>query len=154
MKVNFVFLGKTKEKYLAAAIKDYLERLNRYLPASITILKDKKIVGEDSRIILEEGKQLIEKTGKNSFVVALAPYGVELTSEQLAESIGTWERQAFQNIFFLIGGPMGLSAEVTKRADFVLSLSKMTFTHEMARFILLEQMYRAFSIRAGAKYHK
>jgi 23S rRNA (pseudouridine1915-N3)-methyltransferase len=154
MKLDLVFLGKTKEKYLAAGIKDYTERLKRYASASITTLKDKKRVGEDSRIISEEGKQLLEKTGENSFVVALDPAGVMLTSEQLAQKIELWEGQALQNVSFLLGGPLGLSDEVKERADFLLSLSQMTFTHEMARFILLEQLYRAFSIKAGSKYHK
>ena len=154
MKLDLVFLGKTKEKYLAAGIKDYSDRLSRYVSTSITTLKDKKRAGEGSRVILEEGKQLLEKTGKNSFVVALDPSGVELTSEHLAKKIELWERQAFQKVIFLIGGPMGLSEEVKKRADFLLSLSQMTFTHEMARFILVEQLYRAFSIKAGSKYHK
>jgi 23S rRNA (pseudouridine1915-N3)-methyltransferase len=103
---------------------------------------------------LEEGKQLLSKIEKKAFVVALDPTGSALTSEQLAEKIELWENQAYPIIIFLIGGPTGLSNEVQERADFILSLSQMTFTHEMARFILLEQLYRAFSIKAGSKYHK
>jgi 23S rRNA (pseudouridine1915-N3)-methyltransferase len=154
MKINLFFLGKTKEKYLASGIKDYFERLRRYTTVSITILKEKKRACDDNQIVLEEGKQLLSKIEKKAFVVALDPTGSALTSEQLAEKIELWENQAYPIIIFLIGGPTGLSNEVQERADFILSLSQMTFTHEMARFILLEQLYRAFSIKAGSKYHK
>ncbi len=154
MKFELVVIGKTNEAYLAAGIADFQKRLERYCPVVIKIVKEKrgKIAGKVR--IAEEGGQLLAQASANSLIVALDRTGRLLSSEDLSENIGRWRDSGRQVISFIIGGPLGLSAEVLKRADLVISLSKMTFTHEMARLILLEQLYRGLAILAGSKYHK
>ncbi len=154
MRAKILFLGKTKEKYLADGIADYLKRLKRYVRAEVKIIKEKSRKSSDNLQIKEDGCQLLQNAGAKSYIVALDPTGQELTSEKLAGLIGKWEQQSKQEVTFIIGGHLGLSDEVKEKANFVLSLSKMTFTHEMARLLLIEQLYRAFSIKAGSKYHK
>lgn len=157
MKLEFLFLGKTREQYLAQGIADFSKRLSHYVPAEIKILKDvrrgKKNVSED-KIIALEGEALLGAVARNSIPVVLDVTGKLLTSEEVAGKFAKWEGQGVKNISFLIGGPMGLSPAVLKAANFIWSLSSLTFTHEMARLVLLEQVYRAYTIKAGEKYHK
>ena len=102
----------------------------------------------------EEGKVLLEQVPAGWLKVALDPGGKLVSSEELAEKITGWENRSVKGISYLIGGPLGLSAEVMRSADLTLSLSRMTFTHDMTRLILIEQIYRAYTIKAGEKYHK
>ena len=159
MKIILPLLGKTKEQYLAAGIDDYAGRLRRFVPLDLPALKEKKnATKEDSaRLQHEEARILLgslPQLGGATKVVALAPAGQQLSSEDLADLLCRWEDQGVREIAFLIGGPTGLAAELVQKADYVLSLSRMTFTHEMARLLVLEQLYRAFSIKAGTGYHK
>lgn len=156
MKLLLNFLGKTREPYLEAGIKDFRSRLGHYARLEIKILKDvRRIKGEpDSRFIQQEADILLGAVPKGSLVVALDAAGRQLTSRELAGQLGRWQGEGRPAVSFLIGGPSGLAASVLQEADLVLSLSRMTFTHEMARLILLEQLYRAYTIRAGEKYHK
>jgi 23S rRNA (pseudouridine1915-N3)-methyltransferase len=154
MRAKILFLGKTKEKYLAAGIADYLKRLKRYVQVEIKIIKEKNRRGSEKLQIKADGCQLLENLGVKPFIVALDSTGQEISSGNLANLLSKWEQQSRQEVTFIIGGHLGLSEEVKEKADFVLSLSKMTFTHEMARLLLIEQLYRAFSIKAGSKYHK
>ena len=154
MKFDLIFLGKTNEAYLAAGIDDFHKRLQRYCRVNIKIVKEKRGKLADHARITEEGSLLLAQVEPNSFVVAVDRNGLQATSEELADYIRHWRDSGKQIVTFLIGGPLGLAAEVVQRADLILSLSKMTFTHEMARLILLEQLYRGFAILAGTKYHK
>lgn len=154
MRLEFVFPGKTKESYLIEGIEDFRKRLGHYVKTDFRIIKDRGGSKDPVRAKMYEGEQLLEYCSKSSFKVALDPQGKELTSEDLASLVGKWENQGRQVISFIIGGPEGLSRAVLDCADMVLSLSKMTFTHEMARLLMLEQLYRAYSIKAGSKYHK
>lgn len=156
MKIELLFLGKTKEKYLAAGIDDFVKRIQRYAQIEIHTIREKRF-GEsapDSLIRDEEAKVLLERVNQPTMLIAMDSTGKQVSSDKFAELIQQWQEQGRRSITFLIGGPTGLAPAVTKKADFILSLSKMTFTHEMARLILLEQVYRAFSILAGTKYHK
>lgn len=155
MKFEFFFLGKTREKYLDAAIKDYADRLSRYVPVEIIVLKEKHSRrNPDEALKRNDAALLLEQVGSTSYCVVLDPGGQQPDSEQLAAVLGKWEDQGRQSICFLIGGHLGLHSSVLERADMTLSLSSLTFTHEMTRFILLEQLYRACSIKAGHNYHK
>ncbi len=155
MRFVFLFLGKTREKYLDQAISDYAERLRRYVPVEIKVLKEKNAKNDSDAVIMaREAKLLLSRTDDSSFTVALDPPGREQTSEELAHTLENWENCGLQTITFLIGGYLGLEQRVLDRADLTWSLSRLTFTHEMTRFILLEQLYRACSIKAGHNYHK
>ena len=156
MQLTFLFLGKTKESYLAAGIDDFSKRLKRYAQVSIKIIKEKKWASKesDAKIKGEEGETLLANIPPSSFVVALDRTGRQIDSEELATLLTKWEGRGVRSVTFVIGGPLGLADKVLAQANVTLSLSKMTFTHEMARLILLEQLYRAFSINAGTGYHK
>lgn len=154
MRLELIFPGKTKESYLKRGIDDFAERLSRYVKLDFKIIKDRSGSGDMTRAVQLEGKLLLENCSKSSYMVALDPGGRQLSSEEFAGTVGKWEVEGRQIVSFVIGGPEGLSALVLDKADLLLSLSRMTFTHEMARLLLLEQLYRAYSIKAGTKYHK
>lgn len=156
MKCIVPLLGKTKEPYLAAGIADFAGRLRHFAELDLPVVREKKRAAKDdsARLAREEGQALVHGLPRSARIVALAPGGSQLSSEEFAGLLGRWEEQGIREAAFLIGGPTGLPADLVRDADFVLSLSRMTFTHEMARLLLLEQLYRAFSIRAGTGYHK
>lgn len=156
MRFELLFLGKTKEKYLAAGIEDFCNRLNRYAEVEIKTLKEIKWGSNESpeKIKKEETARLLAACTQPTMIVALDPGGKQASSEELAQLLQQWEEQGRRKITFIIGGPLGLAQPIRQSADLLLSLSAMTFTHEMARLLLLEQLYRASSIRAGSKYHK
>lgn len=155
MKFLVPFLGKTRETYLAAGIEDYAERVRRFFPVELPVLKEKHSRSQSPEMVKKtDARQLLEK-GKSAGVrVALDPTGKTMDSEGLAKLLAKWDNQGVQVGCFYIGGHLGLHSSVIDDADLVLSLSRLTFTHEMTRLILLEQLYRACSINAGHKYHK
>ena len=156
MKLYLPFLGKTREQYLAAGIDDFSKRLKHFVQIEHPIIKEKKKSAKDSpdRLKNEESRLLLQNLSKSVIIIALDPTGRQMSSEGFAELITKWENQGVKEAAFLIGGPLGLGDEIIQKADLVFSLSKMTFTHEMARLLLLEQLYRAFTIKAGTGYHK
>lgn len=154
MKFLFLSPGKIKESYLQKGIDDFSKRLQHYVKVEIHTVKEKKGRYSVKQQKDEEGRQLLAKVGKSSFVIALDPNGKQTSSEGLANYLDNWEMRGYGAVCFLIGGPNGLSDRVLERADFCLSLSKMTLTHEMSRLVLLEQLYRAYTIKKGTGYHK
>ncbi len=156
MRLELLFPGKTREEYLARGIDDFAGRLRRYVELELRVVKAAKPGrGEDeARLIREEGRLLLSRVPPEAFLVALDPGGRLLDSPELAQRLGHWEEQGREKLIFVIGGHLGLAPEVLARADFALSLSPLTFTHEMARLLLLEQLYRAWNIRQGTAYHK
>ncbi|NOX25459.1 MAG: 23S rRNA (pseudouridine(1915)-N(3))-methyltransferase RlmH [Deltaproteobacteria bacterium] len=154
MKFELIVLGKTNEEYLAAGIADFQKRLQRYCQVTIKTVKERRGRIADKARLREEGSQLLAQVAADSLIVALDRTGRQLSSLELAENIGRWRDSGKRVVTFIIGGPLGLSPEVLERAAMVISLSKMTFTHEMARLLLFEQLYRGFAILAGTKYHK
>jgi len=156
VKIILPLLGKTKEQYLGAGIDDFAGRLRRFVQLELPVLKEKKSGAKEdaARLQNEEAQILLGSVPQSAKVVALAPLGQQLSSEELADLLCRWEDQGVREIVFLIGGPTGLAPKLVEKADYVLSLSRMTFTHEMARMLVLEQLYRAFSIKAGTGYHK
>lgn len=152
MKHELIFLGKTKDGFIAEGIENYVSRLKHYTQVSVKTLREKKSSGQANAE--EEGRQLLEAVTNGWLKVALDSRGRQYTSEEFAELISHWEQRGVKGACYLIGGPTGLAPEVTKEADVCLSLSKMTFTHDMVRMLLMEQLYRAYTIKGGEKYHK
>ncbi len=155
MKMKIILISKTKTEYVQAE-QEFLKRLQRYAEVEILNLKEEPITKNRSNdeIMEIEGKRILDKLDKDYFTVALHLMGVQKTSEEFADLIE--ENRDFKGakICFIIGGPLGLSQNVLNKADLVLSFSKMTFTHQLIRLLLLEQIYRGFEILKGTGYHK
>lgn len=154
MKLRFVWVGKTRNASVKELINQYLERVNKFGRVEIVELRDGKDVGSIRAIIEKEGKDILSRTAADGFIVALDERGHELDSRSLARFIEKQRVAGTKQITFVIGGHAGLSEEVKERADFVLALSRMTFTHELARALLFEQVYRAFTIIHDLPYQK
>jgi len=154
MRHQLLFLGKIKERFIEEGVREYSSRLQHYSSFSITVLKEKGRGRGKSLTVEEQGKLLLQAIPAGALVVALDPQGKQFSSESLAGQIIKWEMQAVKQICYLIGGPDGHGPEVIAAADLLLSLSQMTFTHDMARLLLIEQLYRAYTIKAGEQYHK
>ncbi|MDY0390224.1 MAG: 23S rRNA (pseudouridine(1915)-N(3))-methyltransferase RlmH [Desulfobulbus oligotrophicus] len=155
MKLLIPLLGKTKESFLDSAIREYTIRLNRFLTVELPVLREqRRRKTTDETIRAAEAVQLLEQATTANFCIALDPKGISVTSEELAGMLNRWRHQGLGLICFFIGGYSGLHSSVLHRADQILSLSHLTFTHEMTRMILLEQLYRACTIIAGHNYHK
>ena len=159
MRINIVCVGKIKEKYLKLGIDEFKKRLSKYCKLEIIELDDEKapenLSDKEMEMIKEkEGKKILSKIKDNSYVIALAIDGKNLSSEELADTINKLGIRGVSNITFVIGGSLGLSDEVLSRADYKLSFSKMTFPHQLMRLILLEQVYRSYRINNGEPYHK
>jgi 23S rRNA (pseudouridine1915-N3)-methyltransferase len=155
MKLRFVWVGKTKRAPIKQLIQEYVERVSRFTQVEIVELRDRDDVGGDARKIIEkEGEDILSRTAADTFVVALDERGRELDSLKLAEFVEKHRVSGTRQITFVIGGHNGLSESVRKRANLVLALSRMTLTHELARVLLIEQVYRAFAIIHDLPYQK
>lgn len=152
MKVNIVCVGKIKEKFFTDAIGEYLKRLTRFADVKIIeVDEESKLTNLEQKSRAEGEKLLAKSSGK---IVALDGGGKLLSSTEIADFIHSKEINGFSEISFVIGGSNGLSKEVLSRADLVLSFGKITFPHQLFRVVLVEQIYRAFTILAGVPYHK
>jgi 23S rRNA (pseudouridine1915-N3)-methyltransferase len=155
MKLRFVWIGKTKRAPVKQLIQEYLERVGRFAQVEVVELRDRDDVGGDARKIIDkEGEDILSRTASDSFVVALDERGREMDSIKLAELVERHRVTGTKQITFIIGGHNGLSDAVRKRANLVLALSRMTLTHEFARVLLTEQVYRAFTIIHDLPYQK
>ncbi len=146
MKFRFVWIGKTKDKNWRALQEDYLSRLSHFVRCEIVEIKD---AGKEI-----ESKRISENLNQKNFVCLLDVEGRSISSHKLAGEIEKWQNRGLKEIVFVIGGADGVSSEVVERADYSLSLSFLTLTHEMARVVLLEQLYRAYTIIKGFPYQK
>lgn len=153
MKFHFVWIGKTKDNNCAALVTDYLVRIKRFAHSDLSELKEQGSADE-RRVVAAESVKILNAIEKDDFVVLMDERGLAMTSLELAEFIGTRQQSGTKRLAFVIGGFAGVSDEVRQRANMELSLSRMTLTHELARVILTEQIYRAFTILAGLPYHK
>jgi 23S rRNA (pseudouridine1915-N3)-methyltransferase len=153
MKLRFVWIGKTRSAPIKELIEGYNGRISKFAAVEVTELRDRT---DDSaaRIIEKEGEDLLSRTESTPFLVALDERGREIDSIKLAELIEKHRLAGTKEIAFVIGGPHGLSSAVRERADFVLALSRMTLTHELARVVLMEQVYRAFAIIHDLPYQR
>ncbi len=154
MNINIVCVGKIKEKYLKLGIDEFKKRLSKYCKLDVIELDDEKAPENlsDKEMLMikdKEGKKILSKVKANSYAIALAIDGKNLSSEELADTMSKLAVRGNSHITFIIGGSLGLSDEVLSRADYKLSFSKMTFPHQLMRLILLEQVYRAYRINNG-----
>ncbi len=159
MKITLITVGKIKEKYWNMAIDEYSKRLSRYCKLNIIEVADEKTIEEPSQaqanaIKDKEGERILTNIPEGAYVIALAIEGKMLDSVELSKKLDDLGLMGNSNIVLIIGGSLGLSEKVMKRADYKLSFSKMTFPHQMMRVILLEQIYRAFRISSKEPYHK
>ncbi|MBQ2971623.1 MAG: 23S rRNA (pseudouridine(1915)-N(3))-methyltransferase RlmH [Ruminococcus sp.] len=158
LNVNIICIGSLKEKFFSDAVNEYKKRLQRYCKFNIIELSEEKITDQQTqaqidKTLSKEGEKILSKIGKSDFVFAMCIEGKFLSSEELSQKLNDVSL-SYGTVDFVIGGSWGLSDEVKKRADFKLSVSKMTFPHQLFRVMLSEQIYRAFTISANAKYHK
>lgn len=159
MKITLVTVGKIKEKFYTEALAEYAKRLSRYCKLEIVQVADEKTPDkaselEEQQIKKREGERILAQIKDGAYVIALAIEGKMLDSEELAKKIEQLGVGGTSQIVFVIGGSLGLSDAVLKRADYKLSFSKMTFPHQLMRVILLEQIYRSYRIIVGEPYHK
>lgn len=158
MKITIVTAGKIKEKYLSEGIREFLKRLGPFANVRIVEINEEKMKdnpseAEKQQTLTAEGQRLLKQVPEGSYLFVLDVYGKMLSSEELAAKLDKLGLEGKSNITFLIGGAFGLSSEVRAAADMLLSFSSMTFTHQMVRLLLVEQIYRAFKINRGEKYH-
>lgn len=158
-RINIICVGGLKEKYLKDACSEYIKRLGPFCKLSIMEVDEYKISDGMSKscvdkALMMEGKEIISKINSDSFVVSLCIEGKMLSSKSLADKLEKLFIYENSNVTFVIGGSYGLSEEVKDISDFKLSLSSMTFPHQLTRVILLEQIYRVFQILSSGKYHK
>lgn len=159
MKITLVTVGKIKEKFYTDAIGEYSKRLSRYCKLDIVQVADEKTPDSASeaveRLIKDkEGEKILSSIKDGVYVIALAIDGEMLDSVELSEKINGLGIGGVSQIVFVIGGSLGLSDAVLRRADYKLSFSKMTFPHQLMRVVLLEQIYRSYRIISGEPYHK
>lgn len=159
MKITIVCVGKIKEKFYRDALAEYTKRLSRYCSLTITEVADEKTKEQASEtecaIIKDrEGERILKSIRDDGYVIALAIDGKTLDSVELSEKIDKLGLSGKSNVYFVIGGSLGLSDAVMKRADYKLSFSRMTFPHQLMRVILSEQIYRSYRIINHEPYHK
>lgn len=146
MKIRFLWVGKTKDKNWRALQDEYLSRLSHFVKYEIIEIKD----GTKET----ESKLILEKVNQSHFVCLLDVKGRSISSPELAKELEKWQNRGLKEITFIIGGAEGIASRVVEMADYSLSLSFLTFTHDMARVVMLEQLYRAFTIIKGFPYQK
>lgn len=146
MKITLIVVGKLKEKFLVEGVAEYLKRLRKFAKVEVREVPE-------CRTVDEEGQKLLSLVQKDSWLCVLDVAGAALSSEGFAKKIAALALDGVSSLTFVIGGAFGLSAELRRAAAFRLSLSQMTFTHQMTRMILVEQIYRAFKINHNEPYH-
>ena len=159
MNIKIIAIGKLKEKYWQEAVKEYSKRLGAYCSLEIIELRESLLranasAADEEAVKRAEGEEILNRIRKTDYVITLEIKGKSLTSEALSEKIEQLGIDGHSDIAFVIGGSLGLSPQVSQRADFKLSFSAMTFPHQMMRVILLEQIYRSFKIMRHEAYHK
>ena len=156
MNIKIIALGKIKEKFLKDGIDEFLKRLTPYTSVEILELSPIEIKDENltQKVLDQEGDKILAHIKPQSFVITMEIKGKMLSSEEFAQKIEDLTNDGVSEIIFVIGSSCGISSNVSARANFKLSMSKMTFLHQFARLILVEQIYRAFKIIKGETYHK
>ncbi len=155
MKIKIIALGKIKEKFLKDGIDEFLKRLTPYTAIEIVELSPVEI--KDNQIekaLLEEGEKILANIKSDSYVITMEILGKQLSSEDFASKINEITISGISELVFVIGSSCGIAPTVSARANFKLSISKMTFLHQFARLLLVEQIYRAFKILKNETYHK
>lgn len=155
MRLSLLCIGRLSAGWLQEGVDDYARRVGRYLPLKVDELKECKLgkKGDQRKIIQLEGEQLLARVPQGAYTVALDEKGKLFRSEDLADFLNRHMLDSTPELSFIIGGPYGLSSEIKEKADLKMSLTPMTLTHQMARLILLEQIYRGLTILRNEPYH-
>lgn len=159
MKIKVVTVGKLKEKYLKDGIAEYSKRISRFAKFEMIELADEKTPdkaseSENQKILEIEGQRILSKVADRDFVIVLAIEGKTLSSEEFSKNLEEASIKGFSTLTFIIGGSLGLSQDVKKRANISVSFGRLTLPHQLMRLVLVEQIYRAFTIQQGSPYHK
>lgn len=158
MKITIACVGKIKEKYLTAGIEEFTRRLTPFCRLEVIAIGEERMPDDPSpaqkqQVLEKETQRLLNIIPENSYVILLDVIGKQLSSPELAARLDELALSGKSHITFVIGGAFGYTDDLRRRADFALSFSRMTFTHQMIRLLLVEQIYRAFKISRGEKYH-
>lgn len=155
MRLRLIWVGKTRNEHLRALAGDYLKRLSRFVRCEVTELRECSSPAEGRACLEEEGKRIQGALASDALTVLLDVGGdAAWSSEELAAQVERWEGRSVKEVAFVVGGHLGVSDEVRRRAHLRWSLSRLTLTHEMARVVLVEQLYRAYTIARGMPYQK
>lgn len=152
MKLRFIWPGKTRDERLRSLIEDYLKRLSRFARCESVEIKESRT--RDAGSVNKESQRMVDAIGDATLVVLLDLDGRDWSSHELAEHVQRWENDGTKEVAIVIGGPEGVSTAVQSRANVRWRLSRLTLTHEMARVLAVEQIYRAFAINRGLPYQK
>ena len=153
MRLRVIWTGKTRDAHLAALTEYYLKRLSPFVKCEVSEFRESK-TGDKRVDIDRDSKRITDGLREGAFNILLDPQGIEWTSPQLADEMRAWQDKGIKEVTFIIGGPNGVTNELTARAHKRWSLSRLTLTHEMARVVLVEQLYRAYTIINGLPYQK
>ena len=152
MRIRFIWPGKTKDERLRSLIDEYTKRLSRFTKCEVVEVRESRT--REAAAVNKESSRILEAIGDSNLAVLLDLNGREWSSQELASQVQRWENDAVKEMALVIGGPDGLSPEVQSRADVRWRLTRMTLTHEMARVLAVEQLYRAYAINRGLPYQK
>ena len=158
MRFYVICIGKLKDAYLRDGVAEFVKRMRPYGGITITELNESKIGDKPSdadrkQVVIEEGERLLKNVPKNAYTVLLDVYGKTMSSEDLAKTVAKLEVDGVSDMAFIIGGAFGVSEALRQSVNFKLSFSPMTFTHQMVRLLLVEQIYRASKINRNEPYH-
>ena len=158
MRFYVVCIGKLKDAYLRDGVAEFVKRMRPYGGITITELNESKIGDKPSdvdrkQVVVEEGERLLKNVPKNAYTVLLDVYGKTMSSEDLAKTVAKLEVDGVSDMAFIVGGAFGVSDELRRSVNYKLSFSPMTFTHQMVRLLLVEQIYRASKINRNEPYH-
>lgn len=159
MKIKIVTVGKLKEKYLKDGIAEYSKRISRFAKLEMIELADEKTPDkaseiENQKILETEGTRILSKVGERDFVLVLAIEGKTFSSEEFSKQLEQASIKGYSTLTFIIGGSLGLAPSVKNRANLSVSFGRLTLPHQLMRLVLVEQIYRAFTIQQGSPYHK
>ena len=159
MKIKIVTVGKLKEKYLKDGIAEYSKRISRFAKLEMIELADEKTPDkaseiENQKILETEGARILSKVGERDFVLVLAIEGKTFSSEEFSKQLEEAYIKGYSTLTFIIGGSLGLAPSVKNRANLSVSFGRLTLPHQLMRLVLVEQIYRAFTIQQGSPYHK
>ena len=159
MKIKIVTVGKLKEKYLKDGIAEYSKRISRFAKLEMIELADEKTPDkaseiENQKILETEGARILSKVGERDFVLVLAIEGKTFSSEEFSKQLEEASIKGYTTLTFIIGGSLGLAPSVKNRANLSVSFGRLTLPHQLMRLVLVEQIYRAFTIQQGSPYHK
>ncbi len=152
--ITVITVGKIKEKFFVSAIEEYAKRLSRYCSLNIVEVKDEATEGNKALVLEKEAMRIEEKIPENAKIITLCVEGKQKSSEEFSKYLDNLMVSGTAKLTFIIGGSMGLHERIKEKSHLRLSFSEMTFPHQLMRVVLLEQIYRAFTIMEGKTYHK